>query len=59
VVEAIGDRADVIVVAQSMAAFTAPMLCDRVDVRLLVLVAPTSGSTGGTATTTSPPPAGH
>jgi pimeloyl-ACP methyl ester carboxylesterase len=40
VVEAIGDRADVIVVAQSMAAFTAPMLCDRVDVRLLVLVAP-------------------
>jgi pimeloyl-ACP methyl ester carboxylesterase len=40
VVEAIGDRAGVIVVAQSMAAFTAPMLCDRVDVRLLVLVAP-------------------
>lgn len=40
VVEAIGDRAGVIVVAQSMAAFTAPMLCDRVDVRLLILVAP-------------------
>jgi pimeloyl-ACP methyl ester carboxylesterase len=40
VVDAIGDRAGVIVVAQSMAAFTAPMLCDRVDVRLLVLVAP-------------------
>jgi hypothetical protein len=40
VVEAIGDRADVIVVAQSIAAFTTPMLCDRVDVRLLVLVAP-------------------
>jgi pimeloyl-ACP methyl ester carboxylesterase len=40
VVEAIGDRADVIVVAQSIAAFTAPMLCDRVDLRLLVLVAP-------------------
>jgi len=39
-VSAIGDRADVIVVAQSMAAFTAPMLCDRVDVRLLILVAP-------------------
>jgi pimeloyl-ACP methyl ester carboxylesterase len=40
VVEAIGDRADVIVVAQSMAAFTAPMLCERVDVRMLILVAP-------------------
>jgi pimeloyl-ACP methyl ester carboxylesterase len=37
---AIGDRSGVIVVAQSMAAFTAPMLCDRVDVRLLILVAP-------------------
>jgi pimeloyl-ACP methyl ester carboxylesterase len=40
VVDAIGDRAGVIVVAQSMAAFTAPMLCDRVDVRMLILVAP-------------------
>jgi pimeloyl-ACP methyl ester carboxylesterase len=40
VVTAIGDRADVIVVAQSMAAFIAPMLCDRLDVRLLILVAP-------------------
>jgi pimeloyl-ACP methyl ester carboxylesterase len=39
-VAAIGDRSDVIVVAQSMAGFVAPMLCDRVDVRLLVLVAP-------------------
>jgi len=38
--EAIGDRTGLIVVAQSMAAFTAPMLCDRADVRLLVLVAP-------------------
>jgi pimeloyl-ACP methyl ester carboxylesterase len=40
VVNAIGDRSGVIVVAQSMAAFTAPMLCDRVDVRMLILVAP-------------------
>jgi pimeloyl-ACP methyl ester carboxylesterase len=40
VVDAIGDRAGVIVVAQSMAAFTAPMLCDRVHVRLFILVAP-------------------
>jgi pimeloyl-ACP methyl ester carboxylesterase len=40
VVDAIGDRTELIVVAQSMAAFVAPMLCDRVDVRQLVLVAP-------------------
>jgi pimeloyl-ACP methyl ester carboxylesterase len=39
-VEAIDGRANLIVVAQSMAAFTAPLLCGRVDVRLLVLVAP-------------------
>jgi pimeloyl-ACP methyl ester carboxylesterase len=39
-VAAIGDRRGVVVVAQSMAAFIAPMLCDRVDVRLLILVAP-------------------
>jgi pimeloyl-ACP methyl ester carboxylesterase len=40
VLTAIGDRTGVVVVAQSMAAFTAPMLCDRADIRLLVLVAP-------------------
>ena len=40
VVDAIGDRAGVIVVAQSMGAFIAPMLCERVDVRMIVLVAP-------------------
>ena len=40
VVEEIGERGAVVLVAQSMAAFVAPMLCDRVDVRLLVLVAP-------------------
>lgn len=40
VVDEIGDRVGVIVVAQSMAAFTAPVLCDRVVVRLLILVAP-------------------
>jgi pimeloyl-ACP methyl ester carboxylesterase len=39
-VAAIGERAGLIVVAQSMAAFVAPLLCDRVDVRLLILVAP-------------------
>jgi len=39
VVEAIGDRTDLVVVAQSMGAFTAPLVCDRVPVDLLVLVA--------------------
>jgi pimeloyl-ACP methyl ester carboxylesterase len=40
VVDAIGERAGLVVVAQSMSAQVAPLLCDRVDVRLLVLVAP-------------------
>ncbi|MET7773634.1 alpha/beta hydrolase [Nocardia sp. NPDC005366] len=40
VVEAIGDRTDLIVVAQSLGGFTAPLVCDRVAVELLILVAP-------------------
>ncbi|WP_433734137.1 alpha/beta hydrolase [Nocardia sp. CA-129566] len=40
VVGAIGDRTDLIVAAQSFGGFTAPLLCDRVSVELLVLVAP-------------------
>ena len=39
VVDAIGDRTDLILVAQSMAGFTAPMVCARVPVDLIVLVA--------------------
>jgi pimeloyl-ACP methyl ester carboxylesterase len=39
VVDAIGDRTDLVVVDQSMAGFTAPLLCDRIPVRLLILVA--------------------
>ena len=39
-VAAIGERAGVILVAQSMAAFSAPLVCERVPVDLLVLVAP-------------------
>jgi pimeloyl-ACP methyl ester carboxylesterase len=39
VVGAIGDRTDLIVVAQSLGGFTAPLVCDRVPVRLMVLVA--------------------
>ena len=40
VVDAIGERSDLVVVAQSMGAFTAPLVCERVAVDLLVLVAP-------------------
>jgi pimeloyl-ACP methyl ester carboxylesterase len=40
VVEAIGDRTDLVVVAQSAGGFTAPIVCERVPGRLLVLVAP-------------------
>ena len=40
VVEAIGDRTDLVVVAQSLGGFTAPLVCDRVPAKLLILVAP-------------------
>src|SRR5262245_31894564 len=40
VVSAVGDRTDLIVVAQSAGGFTAPLVCDRVAVELLILVAP-------------------
>jgi pimeloyl-ACP methyl ester carboxylesterase len=40
VVDAIGGRTGLVVVAQSLGAFTAPLVCDRVAVDLLVLVAP-------------------
>jgi pimeloyl-ACP methyl ester carboxylesterase len=39
VVDAIGDRTDVILVAQSMAGFTAPMVSERVPVDLIVMLA--------------------
>jgi len=51
VAEAIGEGArDVVVVAQSMGAFTAPLLCSRVDVAALALLCPmipAPGDTGG------------
>lgn len=40
VVQAIGDRTDLVVVAQSLGGFTAPLVCDRVPVKLLIMVAP-------------------
>lgn len=39
VVGAVGKRSDLILVAHSMGGFTAPLVCSRVPVRLLVLVA--------------------
>ncbi len=39
VLQAIGDRRELIVVAQSAGAFTAPLVCERTPVELLVLVA--------------------
>jgi hypothetical protein len=49
VLEAIGDRSEVVVVAQSAGAFTAPLVCDRTPVEQLVLVAgliPAPGEAG-------------
>jgi len=50
VIDAIGDRRELIVVAQSMAGFTAPLVCDRVAADMLILVAamvPKPGESGG------------
>jgi pimeloyl-ACP methyl ester carboxylesterase len=50
VVAAIGDRPEAILVAQSLGAFTAPLVCDRVPVSLMVLVAamvPMPGESAG------------
>src|SRR5262245_46288288 len=50
VVAAIGSRAAVVLVAQSLAGFTAPLVCERVRVRMLVLVnamIPEPGETAG------------
>lgn len=50
VIDAIGDRTDLFVAAQSLGGFTAPLVCDRVPVRLLILVAamvPSPGESPG------------
>lgn len=51
VVEAIGDRrGDLVLVAQSLAGLIAPLVCERVPVELMVLVAamvPAPGESGG------------
>lgn len=50
VLEAVGDRTDLVVVGQSLGGFTAPLVADRLPVDLLVLVAamvPAPGETFG------------
>jgi pimeloyl-ACP methyl ester carboxylesterase len=50
VIDSIGNRTDLIVVAQSFGGFTAPLVCDRVPVTQLVLLAamiPTPGERPG------------
>jgi pimeloyl-ACP methyl ester carboxylesterase len=49
VVDAIGDRSDLVLVAQSFGGFTAPLVCERVPVDLMVLVAAMIPSPGETA----------
>jgi pimeloyl-ACP methyl ester carboxylesterase len=39
VVQAVGDRSDLVVVGHSLGGFTAPLVCARIPVELLVLVA--------------------
>src|SRR4029453_4604071 len=48
VVEAIGDRRDLVVVGQSFGGFTAPLVADRLPVDVLVLVAAMIPSPGET-----------
>jgi pimeloyl-ACP methyl ester carboxylesterase len=49
IVEAIGDRRDVVLAAQSMGAFSAPLACGRASVAQLLLVAPMIPFPGETA----------
>jgi pimeloyl-ACP methyl ester carboxylesterase len=48
IVHAAGDREEVILVAQSMGAFSASMACERLDVAQMVLVAPMIPAPGET-----------
>ena len=50
VVDAIGDRTDLVLVAQSLGGFTAPLVCERVQVELLVMLnamIPSPGESSG------------
>ena len=49
VIDAIGDRRDVVVVAQSFGGYTAPIVADRIEARLIVLAAGMVPSPGESA----------
>ena len=49
VMRAVGDRGDIVIVAQSLGAFTAVELAERMPVSLIVFVAPMIPSTGETS----------
>ena len=49
VIDAIGDRRDVVVVAQSFGGYIAPIVAERIDARLIVLVAAMIPSPGESA----------
>src|SRR5690349_7334957 len=49
VVEAVGERRDVVVVAQSFGGYVAPLVAERVEARLIVLVAGMIPAPGETA----------
>lgn len=49
VIDAIGDRRDLVVVAQSFGGYVAPIVCDRLPVKLMVLVAAMIAAPGESA----------
>ena len=49
VVDSVGNRRDLILVAQSLGGFTAPLVCDRLPATLLILVAAMVPRAGGSA----------
>ena len=62
VVDAIGDRTSIVVVAQSIGGFVGPLVCDRVPVELLVLVnamVPAPGESAGAWWDNTGHPAAH
>jgi hypothetical protein len=50
VIEAVGDRSDLILVAQSFSGYVAPLVCERLSVNLIVLVAAMVPAPGESAT---------
>ncbi|MEV4317431.1 alpha/beta hydrolase [Actinocrispum sp. NPDC049592] len=49
IVETVGDRKNVVLVAQSLAGFSAPMACDRIDAAMIIMVAAMTPKPGESA----------